>query len=84
MYKNREVELDRTTEDYRDSLLMPVEEVAQMLRISVRSVWRLVSTNAMPQPRKLRGSVRWSRLELEKWVEEGCPVPNNDRQRKPR
>jgi excisionase family DNA binding protein len=61
-----------------DSLLISVEEVASMLGISVRSVWRLLSTNAIPTPVKLRASVRWNRVQLEKWVDQGCPAPNNE------
>lgn len=60
------------------SLLLDVEEVAAMLDISMRSVWRRVSEGLMPKPIRLGTSVRWRRSEIEDWVAAGCPPINND------
>jgi len=56
-----------------DVSLVPVETVARMLDISVRSVWRLLSAGKLVTPRRLGRSVRWSRNEIREWIEAGCP-----------
>jgi len=59
--------------DHDDVSLVPVETVAKMLDISVRSVWRLLSAGKLVAPRRLGRSVRWSRSEIREWIEAGCP-----------
>lgn len=49
-------------------LLLKVNEVAMLLNISERSVWRLVSTEEIPRPIKLGRSRRWSREAIEQFV----------------
>ena len=53
--------------------LLNVKEVAEMLGLSERTVYRLSDTGNMPQPVKLGAAVRWRRQELESWIENGCP-----------
>jgi excisionase family DNA binding protein len=55
-------------------LLLTVEDVSRLLGVSVRSVWRMVRTGQCPEPLRVRGSTRWRRGELEKWVAAGCPA----------
>jgi excisionase family DNA binding protein len=57
-----------------EPLLIPVREVARMLGISPRSVWRLHRTRKLIAPVKIGGSVRWRRDELQRWVNAGCPA----------
>jgi predicted DNA-binding transcriptional regulator AlpA len=64
-------------EDAHMPLLLTVEDVAELLCISVRSVWRLHSAKKLPRPVRLAGSVRWRRHELEKWVDGGCGPQEN-------
>jgi excisionase family DNA binding protein len=54
--------------------LMTGGEVAELLRVSTRMIYRLKDSGRMPQPIKLGGSVRWRRAELVEWIEDGCPV----------
>lgn len=49
-------------------LLMNVQEVAGLLRISDRSVWRLVASGDLPAPIALGRSRRWPRAQIEAWV----------------
>jgi excisionase family DNA binding protein len=50
--------------------LLTAQEVAAMLRISVRTVWRMLRRQEMPQPiRYNRKLVRWRRAEVERFVE---------------
>ena len=53
--------------------LLDVHAVAQFLSCSARHVYRLADSGQMPRPRKLGALVRWDRLELEKWLADGCP-----------
>lgn len=54
-------------------LLISAEELAGMLAISTRSLWRLRSAGQLPRPVQLGGSTRWRRVEVEQWIAAGCP-----------
>jgi excisionase family DNA binding protein len=47
---------------------LTVDEVARMLGVSVRSVWRRRNDGTIPEPIKVGKSVRWPRAEFEKWL----------------
>lgn len=49
-------------------LLLTVDEVARLLGISVRSVWRLTSLGELPGPITLGRSKRWARRAIEEYV----------------
>lgn len=53
--------------------LLSVDQVAGLLQVSRRTVWRLVSAGELIPPVRLRGNSRWRRVELEAWIESGCP-----------
>jgi len=56
-----------------DPLMLKVEDVATMLAISTRQVFRLSDSGRMPRPLKLGGSVRWRKGDVQAWIEKGCP-----------
>lgn len=58
-------------------LLIPVSDLAKMLNVSRRSIWRLLSARKMPPPIRIGGAVRWRFDEVKRWIEAGCPVPNS-------
>jgi len=60
-------------------LLLRVGELAQLLGISERTVFRMQSAGKLPAPVRLTGAVRWRFAEIEKWVAAGCPAINNPR-----
>ncbi len=64
---------DDESDEVEDPSLVPVDTVARMLDISVRSVWRLLSAGKLVAPRRLGRSVRWSRSEIREWIKAGCP-----------
>ena len=45
----------------RDPLLIPASEVARLLNISKRTLWRLLSAGKLPAPVRLGNAVRWRR-----------------------
>lgn len=53
--------------------LLTVQEVATLLRVSKRTVYRLVLQNKLPEPRKIGRSIRWHKQELLSWLEAYCP-----------
>ena len=54
-------------------LAIPAKEVARLFGVSVRQIWRLNSAGLLPKPLRLNGSVRWSRKEVEAFIEAGAP-----------
>jgi prophage regulatory protein len=55
------------------ALLLSAEKVAELLDISVRTLWRLRAADKLPAPIRLGGSVRWRADEIVTWIAEGCP-----------
>ncbi len=56
-----------------NKLMLTVEDVAKLLRISKRTVWRMRSANRIPSPIKIGGVIRWRAKEIELWIQQGCP-----------
>lgn len=54
-------------------LAIPAKDLARLLGVSLRQIWRLNSAGKLPKPIRLGGSVRWLRKEIEAFVEAGCP-----------
>ncbi len=64
---------DRPGNNKNDSLLITVREVASLLQISERSVWRLVTTKRIIPPIYIGRLARWRRADIIRWIHEGCP-----------
>ncbi|NLW85441.1 MAG: helix-turn-helix domain-containing protein [Planctomycetes bacterium] len=56
------------------SALLTVEEVSMMLNCSIRHVYRLADGGRMPRPVKLGNLNRWSKKDLQSWIDDGCPT----------
>lgn len=54
-------------------LAVSARQLAEMLGVSLRQIWRLNSAGKLPKPIRLGGSVRWDRAEVQEWFEAGCP-----------
>jgi prophage regulatory protein len=59
-------------------LLIPASEVARLLGISKRTLWRLLSAGKLPAPVRLGNNVRWRLDEVEQWISQGCPSAPSD------
>jgi prophage regulatory protein len=57
----------------QEAMAISARELAQMLDVSLRQIWRLNSAGKLPKPIRLGGSVRWNRQEVTEWFEAGCP-----------
>jgi predicted DNA-binding transcriptional regulator AlpA len=53
--------------------LLTVREVAVRLRISERSVWRLLSKQAIVPPLRIGGVLRWRESDIIRWLDQNCP-----------
>ena len=58
-------------------LLIPACEVARLLGISKRTLWRLLSAGKLPAPIRLGNNVRWRLDEVEQWISQGCPTAHS-------
>lgn len=73
-------------------LLIDMDTVAGLMSVSRRTLERLVSEKAIPEPIRISGRlVRWRLAELLEWIEAGCPhtkhwsyIPTQGRQTRPR
>lgn len=63
----------KTQVNQTQPLAIPAKEVARLFGVSVRQVWRLNAAGLLPKPFRLNGSVRWSRKEVEAFIEAGAP-----------
>lgn len=70
---------DEGSANSREPLLISVDELATILKISSRSVWRLLSAGKLVEPVRIGGAVRWRLSEVKHWIEQGCPAVNGQR-----
>ena len=62
-------------------VLLTADELAELLQISPRSIWRLLSKGELLPPIRFGGTTRWRVQDVEEWIELGCPASsgfNND------
>jgi excisionase family DNA binding protein len=57
-------------------LFVTATELAQLLRISTRTLWRLLSAHKIPEPIRFGGAVRWRVDLIQDWIDRGCPAHN--------
>lgn len=69
----------KTDSQSPDVQMLTAEDVAERLQISVRNVWRQVSTRQMPEPIKIGRLARWPLHEIREWIERGCPPSDHAR-----
>ncbi len=55
--------------------LLTVDDVADILKVSPRTIWRMRSSRQLPKPVKIGGGIRWRQPDIETWISEGCPAP---------
>lgn len=55
--------------------LLSARQVAELLNISTRTLWRLKSAGRLPAAIRIGKSIRWRREDLNTWIEEGCQTP---------
>jgi excisionase family DNA binding protein len=58
-----------TTDDRQTPRMIDVNEVAMILDVSTRTVWRLAASRELPQPVRFGRNVRWRIRDIEAWIE---------------
>lgn len=61
------------------SAVYSAEDLAALLDISKRQVWRLRDSGSLPGQIRLGSSVRWSRVAVDQWIAAGCPRPKHQK-----
>ena len=59
---------ERVEQRVPERLLLNVREVAELLGISERTVWKMASCHELPAPLRIGRSQRWSKKALEEWI----------------
>lgn len=54
-------------------VLLTVDELSELLKVSKRTIWRMRSSGQIPKPVRIGGGVRWRQSEIENWIKKGCP-----------
>jgi len=52
--------------------LLGAREVAQMLDLCERSIWRMADAGKLPRPLKVGSRTKWRRRDLIQWIDGGC------------
>src|SRR5579875_1124789 len=56
------------------SRLLTIRDLSDLLRVSVRELWRMRDNGRLPNPIEFGPkNIRWPRDEILAWVEAGCP-----------
>ena len=58
-------------------MLLTAHQVAEMLAVSVGSVWRWSKSGKLPAPVKLGRASRWRKSDLEAKIAKLSPVPTH-------
>ena len=61
--------------------LLTVADIADLLRVSTRTIHRYRSEGRLCEPLLLGGRTpRWRRADIQRWLAEGCPPATHDEQ----
>ena len=53
-------------------ILISAGELASLMQVSERTLWRLLSAGKVPQPVRIGRNTRWRLAEIRDWIEKGC------------
>ena len=59
-------------------LLINARELARMMQVSPRTLWRLLSAGKLIRPIRIGGNTRWRLDEVKDWIDRGCPPPHQE------
>lgn len=55
-------------------ILITADDLAAMLKVSTRTLWRLLAKGELPEPVRIGGSTRWRLDDVQQWIDGGCPA----------
>lgn len=53
-------------------------EIAELIKVSRRQIWKLLAMGRLPEPIRISRSVRWRRTDIDNWIENGCRPPQRE------
>lgn len=53
--------------------LITIDQIAEMLSVSKRQAFKLREEGLMPEPIRIKGSIRWKLSVIQQWIDLGCP-----------
>jgi len=65
---------EEKTTTLRDAAAISAKELAKMLSLSPRTVWRLLSAGKLPKPVSIGGSKRFLMSDVSLFLECGCDI----------
>jgi excisionase family DNA binding protein len=51
-----------------EKILLTAEDLAELLGVSLRSIWRRINDGTVPKPVRIGRLVRWHRQTIERWL----------------
>ncbi len=66
---------DHEADPFKGIALINAVQFAKLLSVSERTLYRLKSSNQLPNPINLGGSVRWRLDDVRRWIDRGCEPP---------
>jgi len=64
---------DGPTRPGGEVLLIDIDAVAHLLRVSKTTLWRLRVAGHLPRPIRIGSLIRWRVAEVRSWMDDGCP-----------
>lgn len=66
--------VERVDADEVEPVVVTAKQLAMMLQISKRTLFRMRSAGRLPKPVRVGGIVRWRLEDVRNWIANGCPV----------
>ena len=63
-------------DEHPERVLITVKELADMLGLSARTIWRMLNGGNMVKPVRIGKNARWRLYEVRQWIDDGCPRVN--------
>ena len=70
-----------TSKPAEEQLLLTVKEVASLLHLGERTIWKLNATGEFPAPVRIGRAVRWDRREIDGWLAEKNAAAQKEQER---
>jgi len=68
----------KTQESKRNCQLLSAKELAKVLSLSKRQIFRLNSCHKIPAPIRIGGSIRWVEQEISAWINSNPSCPDRE------
>jgi len=81
-FNPKQIFMENTMTTITKTQLLRARELAAILHVSQRHVWRISKVGKLPRPVKVGKCVRWLQSDIETWLDMGCPSQKQFQKRK--